>query len=324
MGEHAFMVLALALIVDRYLGEPDWLWQRYPHPVVMFGNAISWMENLLYNPKKHDFGLKLRGTILIVVLVSVSVAIGWVAETFLSFFGPIGLLVEIGIVAILLAQKSLADHVLAVARALEKNGLTGGRKAIAMIVGRDPKTLDQNGICRAAIESLAENTSDGVVAPALFYAVFGLPGIFAYKMINTADSMIGHKSPRYLHFGWASARLDDVANFIPARLTGALACLALRWRDGGAVATKAWMIMRRDAGLHRSPNAGWPEAAFAGGLGIALGGPRIYQGDMVNEPFMHDEGLKRLSLAMIQKAVQLFWKLCTVFTALVGLLALLS
>jgi adenosylcobinamide-phosphate synthase len=327
MSEMHFVILALALLLDRYVGDPDWLWRKYPHPVVWFGKAIEAAEKALYLEQGSPAQKKRSGILLIAGLVIA----GWVAAGFaskvLSLFGSVGTLIEVAIVAVLLAQKSLSDHVDAVRKGLENEGVEGGRKAVAMIVGRDVKSLDKTGVARAAIESLAENTSDGVIGPALAYMVFGLPGLIAYKIINTADSMIGHKSDRYLHFGWAAARLDDLANLIPARLTGLLACAAFAWVDGRQVAERAFAIMRRDAILHKSPNAGWPESAFAGGLDVALGGPRAYakgaKGDMAHAPYLNDAGDKKFGVAAIVKALlvydRLLWLLLGVTVVLAAL-----
>ena len=327
MSEMHFVILALALLLDRYVGDPDWLWRKYPHPVVWFGKAIEAAEKALYPEQGTPAQKKRAGVLLIVSLVIA----GWVAAGFasrvLSLFGSIGTIVEVAMVAVLLAQKSLSDHVDAVRQGLETDGIEGGRKAVAMIVGRDVKTLDKTGVSRAAIESLAENTSDGVVGPVLAYMVFGLPGLIAYKIINTADSMIGHKSDRYLDFGWASARLDDLVNLIPARFTGLLACGAFAWVEGRQVATRAFAVMRRDAKLHKSPNAGWPESAFAGGLDIALGGPRAYakgaKGNMSDAPYLNDAGDKKFGVAAIVKALfvydRLLWLLFGVTLILASL-----
>ncbi|MCU0831202.1 MAG: adenosylcobinamide-phosphate synthase CbiB [Rhizobiaceae bacterium] len=325
MTESHLVILALALLLDRFVGDPDWLWRRFPHPVVWFGKAISAGEKALY-PENGTPGQRKRAGLL---LIAGLVLAGWVAASFASkvfgLFGSIGLAAEVLVVAVLLAQKSLSDHVQTVRDGLDTQGIEGGRAAVAMIVGRDVKALDQSGVCRAAIESLAENASDGVVAPALAYMLFGLPGLIAYKLINTADSMIGNRSDRYLQFGWASARLDDVANFVPARVTGLLACAAFAWADGRAAAERSFRIMRRDAKLHKSPNAGWPEAAFAGGLDIALGGPRTYaggaKGDAANAPWLNPDGAKRLNGAMIGRALATYDKMLWVMFGAVLVMA---
>jgi adenosylcobinamide-phosphate synthase len=224
---------------------------------------------------------------------------------------------ELLLVAVLLAQKSLYDHVRDVAHALETAGLPGARAAIRHLVGRDPETLDAGGVGRAAVESLAENFSDGVVAPVFWYVVFGLPGLMAYKMINTLDSMVGHRTPRHEAFGWASARLDDAANWIPARLAGGLmvaAAATLRFADW----REAVRIVRRDARRHRSPNAGWPEAATAGALGLALSGPRSYHGRTTAEPWVGD-GRTAVTVKDIRRALRLYGRACFGLGLLVAL-----
>jgi adenosylcobinamide-phosphate synthase len=228
----------------------------------------------------------------------------------------LGWALEALLVAVLLAQRSLYDHVAAVRDGLERRGLDGGREAVSHIVGRDPQSLDEYGVARAAIESLVENFSDGVVAPALFYALFGLPGIFVYKTANTLDSMIGHKTPRYLQFGWAAARLDDLLNLVPARLSGVLLAAAAL-ATPRAQALPALRIMLRDASKHRSPNAGWPEAAAAGALDLTLAGPRRYNGRVVNDPWLGD-GRARATTADINRALRLYMTACLLQWALVG------
>jgi adenosylcobinamide-phosphate synthase len=205
----------------------------------------------------------------------------------------------------LLAQRSLHEHVRAVADALAVS-LEDGRRAVAQIVGRDVSALDEAGVARAAIESLAENFSDGVVAPALFLAVFGLPGALVYKAVNTADSMIGHKSPRHLAFGWAAARLDDLLNLLPARCAAGLIALAA-WFLPSASATDAFRVAQRDAARHASPNAGWPEAAMAGALGLCLGGPRAYGAVDVAGATLGD-GRRDATVADIRRALALYWR----------------
>ena len=221
---------------------------------------------------------------------------------------------EIAIVAIMLAQKGLADHVTRVAKELRKDGLAGGRLAVSLIVGRDPESLDESGICRAAIESLAENFSDGVVAPAFWYAIFGLPGLLAYKMLNTADSMIGHKSSRHRDFGRAAARLDDAANWPAARLTALIIAVAAAFTRGRQASGRALRAALMDAGLHRSPNAGWPECAMAGAVGLALAGERNYDGVVVREPMLNAVGRRTAHPTDIDTAIRVFYAGCSVLT----------
>jgi len=287
-GDHLW-ILALALILDAIVGDPDWLWRRLPHPVVVIGRAIDWTDRT-WNDADFSAGRRKGASIVAVaILVVFAATVGWLLERLLDpaeydWTGPAFVVV----VAILLAGRSLYDHVAAVAAAYGSDGIVAARRAVARIVGRDPDDLDEAGLSRAAIESLAENFSDGVVAPAFWFALLGLPGLFAYKAINTADSMIGHRSPRHRDFGWASARLDDLVNWLPARLSaGAIAVAAPL--AGGAIST-AFRVVGADANNHRSPNAGWPEAAMAGALGVSLSGPRSYDGGVGTEPYLNGGG----------------------------------
>lgn len=284
-------MLALALILDAIFGEPDWLWQRMTHPAVLFGRLIDWLEGVL----NEGANRRAKGVVAVAVLVFAVWLPAWLLSRgiFLGVFEVLG-------AAILIAQRSLMDHVSAVADALRVS-LAEGRTAVARIVGRDPETLDQAGVARAAIESAAENFSDGVVAPVFWFLIGGLPGIAIYKAVNTADSMIGHRSKRFAEFGWAAARLDDLMNWIPARLAGMLICLL----GGGRAAMD---VMLRDAGLHKSPNAGWPEAATAASLEIALAGPRVYGGVLTDDPYLNAEGRRATGPADIEAAVRLIWR----------------
>lgn len=320
--EH-LLILVLALLLDRIVGDPDWLWQRLPHPVVLFGKAISYFDQR-FNGKHLSGVLRRRnGLMSIVALLMGAIIIGWAAHGFR--FGWLGILVEAALVAVFLAQKSLADHVGEVSQALRTDGLEGGRLAVSRIVGRDPETLDEPGVCRAAIESLAENFSDGVVAPALWYGIFGLPGLFFYKMLNTADSMIGHKSETYIDFGRAAARLDDIANWPAARLSILLIAIGALAKRGISALGNAIRIAVRDGGLHRSPNSGRPEAAMAGALDIQLAGPRIYGGELVREPMINGAGRDTATVSDIEAGITIFYSACSVLTflAFVGFLILL-
>jgi adenosylcobinamide-phosphate synthase len=315
--------LSFALLIDRILGDPTWLWSKVPHPVVLFGKAIGFFDKQFNGKGLSDKDRRAYGIMAILALLIASVLAGWMIHRGLASLGHFGTFIEVLIVAVLLAQKSLADHVAAVANGLRQEGIEGGRRAVSMVVGRDPKSLDQPGVCRAAIETLAENFSDGVIAPALFYAVFGLPGLFAYKMLNTADSMIGHKTHRYLQFGWASARLDDLANWPAARLS-ALLIAAGAWIEGGrAAASRALHVAFTDHGLHRSPNSGWPESAMAGALDIALAGPRIYAGERVQEPMQNSAGRRDIGPDSIDRALHVFGSACTVFNLAVPVVLLI-
>lgn len=320
-GGH-FTILLIALIADRLIGDPEIFWRRVPHPVVWFGSLIDVFERTFNSEAYPPVARRVLGALTIVILMLFSMVVGYWLCIVLNLVPVAGLLAEAAIVGVLIAQKSLADHVDAVTSGLREGGLAGGREAVSRIVGRNPDTLDEFGVSRAAIESLAENASDGVIAPAFWYLVLGLPGLFAYKMLNTADSMIGHKSERYLCFGWASARLDDAINWIPARLTGVLIALAAASLKGLKKAKKVFVVMWRDARLHRSPNAGWPEAAMAAAVGVALGGPRVYAGDTANEPFMNVSGGHSADVRDIDTAVVVFWRTMTVFSVIVAVVAL--
>ncbi len=313
LGAQPLLVLLIALALDSAVDLSP-LWRAVPHPVAWVGAAVSWLEPRLNRPQRTDTVRRARGVVTATALVLAAAATGVALEAAFAAF-PYGFIVEAAVVAVMLAQRSLFAHVAAVAGALDAQGLAAGRAAVAHIVGRDPETLDAHGVARAAIESLAENFGDGVVGPALAFALFGLPGIFVYKTANTLDSMIGHRSPRYLAFGWAAARFDDLLNFLPARLAAlflGIAALALpetSARDG-------FGAMLRDGRKHRSPNAGWPEAAAAGALGLALGGPRRYDGALVNGAWL-GEGRARATTADIARALRLYTAACLVQATLV-------
>ncbi len=308
------LILFLALLADRYFGDPEWLWQKMPHPVVMFGRAISFADKRFNKPSNSDQQRRRDGFLAVLGLLLLSAAIGFFIHLALQTIPPFGGLIEAIIVAIFLAQKSLGDHVERVAIALREEGLIGARRAVSMIVGRDPEVLDEPAISRAAIESLAENTSDGIIAPAFWFALLGLPGLLAYKMLNTADSMIGHLNDRHRDFGRFAAKLDDVANWIPARLTGLLIAGAAWFVYGYGAAKQSFDVMMRDARLHRSPNAGWPEAAMAGAIDVALAGPRIYGGVMANEPMLNGAGRRDVGLENIEDALHVFRITTMIFT----------
>ena len=306
-------VMLVALALDAAIGWPKILYNVFGHPVTWIGALITRVDTWLNLDGTEDRDRKMAGIVAALLVIVAAALAGAILQALLPD-GWAGLLLA-GIVAWpLVAARALYDHVAAVARPLGSGDLAQARRAVAMIVGRDPERLDAAGIARASLESLAENASDGVVAPLFWGAIFGLPGIVAYKAINTLDSMIGHKTPRYLAFGWASARIDDVANLIPARLTGVLfAALSPTPRA-------TFACMWRDAGLHRSPNAGWPEAAMASALGVRLSGPRAYDGGMSDEPWVNadapdpgaadiDRGLSLFRSAMLALAILLaiFW-----------------
>jgi len=319
MDEPRFLILLAALAADWVFGDPDALWRRTGHPVAWMGKLIEYLDGRLNIPGA-DAGRAMRnGAIAWTAMTAVALVVALVAATIFRAFGPIGWLAEGFAVFSLLAQKSLKDHVAAVAMGLRTGGIEGGRRAIATVVGRDPQSLDDEGIARAAIESLSENFSDGVVAPAFWYAVFGLPGIVLYKMINTADSMIGHRSKKYLHFGRIAAQADDVANWLPARLSVLVIFAAATLTIAPAAGRAALGVALRDAGLHRSPNAGWPEAAMAGALAIALGGPRTYRDGIVQQAYLNSSGRKAIDAGDIDLALRLFAASCLAGWAVVAL-----
>ncbi len=285
------MVLLFALLLDALMGDPKQLWRRVPHPVVLFGRAISALDGAL---NKGGFR-KEKGAAAILLLAALAAGLGALIEA-----APFEPLPQVLAAAVLLAQKSLVDHVSAVAAGLRRS-LAEGRGAAGEIVGRDLAAADEAGVARAAVESGAENFSDGLVAPVFWFALLGLPGLFAYKMVNTADSMIGHRTERHERFGWAAARLDDLLNLVPARLSALLIALA-------ALSPRAALVAVRDGRRHRSPNAGWPEAAMAGALGLALSGPRAYHGAMTDQPWINPDGRREAGPADIDAAVALLWK----------------
>ncbi len=309
------LLLFCALALDALLGDMPAALARVAHPVVLIGRCVQWFDKRLNRERRGEKVRLVRGVLTVAMLVAGAAASGLALAVVLRSV-RFGWAVEILLVAVLLAQRSLFDHVAAVRDALERRGLAGGREAVSHIVGRDPQSLDEHGVARAAIESLAENFSDGVVAPALSYALFGLPGILVYKTANTLDSMIGHRTPRYLHFGRAAARLDDLLNLVPARLSGMLLAAAAL-ATPAAHGPPAFRIMLRDARKHRSPNAGWPEAATAGALDLALAGPRRYHGQVVNDPWLGD-GRARATAADINRALRLYATACLIQAGLVG------
>lgn len=316
--ENALWLLLAALLLDAVVGDPDWLWRRLPHPVVWIGKAIALFDRKLNRASLSSKSRKNAGTVLLVVLVAGGLALGAILHGVLVRI-PLGGVLIVVIAAVFIAQNSLYRHVAAVRDGLESGGLEGGRKAVAMIVGRDPDQLDEAGVSRAAIESCAENFSDGVAAPVFWFALLGLPGLLAYKAVNTADSMIGHKSETYRDFGWASARFDDLINLPASRLSGFFIALSAPLAHGSP--RRSFACILRDAKIHRSPNAGWPEAAMAGALDIALAGPRAYPGYTVDDPYINEAGRKQTTANDIDRAVIVMIGACGVQALLVFFLA---
>ena len=322
--EIQLIVLAAAIILDLIAGDPDAIWRRIPHPVVFFGDLISLADKSLNSPKVPMQFKRSTGVLAITALIVLSIIVGYGILIVLEPLGYVGLVFEIVIISIFIAQKSLSDHVRRIISPLQISDLCGARSALSMIVGRETKNLDQSDISRAAIESLSENYSDGVVAPIFWCALFGLPGIFAYKMLNTADSMIGHKNEKYLHFGWASAKLDDIANWIPARISSLIIALSSMLIIGPDAARKAIRVAFSEARFHQSPNAGWPEGAMAGALDISLSGPRIYEGKKSASPFINAGGRGDLSSHDIINAIKIYRCACFIGLAMVGAAFILS
>jgi len=312
------LISPLALAIERQAGYPQKLAATIGHPVMWFGKLISFCETRLNTPQRTPAQRKLAGIVALGLLLLSVLIVTVGIRTILSWI-PLGWVIEMLLATAFLAQKELARAVTAVSDALRQS-LSAGREAVSHVVGRDPQTLDEPGVARAAIETLAESTSDGVVAPWFFLLLFGLPGIAIYKAVNTADSMIGHKTERYLDYGWSAARLDDVLNLIPARLTAVLVTAACFFVPGASPGN-AWATARSDAQKHDSPNAGWPEAAFAGALGFKLGGPRTYEGELVDLPAF-GSGRDALGPSDILRAVQLYARTLDVLLGLSVFIAL--
>jgi len=296
------IILVAALGVEALFGYPQRVYKLIGHPVTWIGALISKLDRDLNRDDESRAARKASGVLALIVLVAISAGLAWIAQITLAstWLGNIALVL---IASTMFASRSLYDHVRDVALALRNEGLDAGRTTVGRIVGRNPETLDEHGVARAAIESLAENASDGITAPVIWFALLGLPGLAAYKAINTADSMIGHRTPRHEAFGWAAARLDDLVNLPASRLTGFLFALAARFIPNGSM-DNAFRAMRRDAHRHRSPNAGWPESAMAGALGLKLNGPKTYGATHVDDAYMGD-GRREATVADIDRALRL-------------------
>jgi adenosylcobinamide-phosphate synthase len=312
-------ILFAALVIDSVFGEFGALFRVIPHPVAAIGGLVGWFDRRLNREHCSDFARRACGAVAVVLMVGLAAAIGW-GLTDLARMLPLGWIIELTAIALLVAQRSLFDHVRTVARALDRDGLEGARVAVARIVGRDPKDLDTHGVARASIESLAENFADGVVAPVFWYLLLGLPGLLVYKTVNTMDSMIGYRTLRHGAFGMVAARLDDVLNYVPARIAAVMIVVASLFVPRGRPMS-ALRVMARDGGKHRSPNAGWPEAAMAGGIGVALAGPRSYDGAVEDEPWVGGEFSAQIGSADIRRALYLFVVACLFEAVIVALLA---
>ena len=310
----------LALLIELMVGYPDRLMQSIGHPVTWMGRLIAWLDKHLNRESAGAETRRRAGAAALLVLFTVVGVVAFVIEQALLLL-PFGLVLVAILASTLLAQRSLFMHVASVADALEEGGVDAGRMAVAQIVGRDTAELDEAGVARAAIESLAENFSDGVVAPTIFMVIAGLPGAALYKAINTADSMIGHRTERHQDFGKTAAQLDDIVN-LPASRLSALLIVAAAAMSKNASAIGAWAATWRDGPKHISPNAGYPEAAMAGALGLALGGPRFYDGAEVDGAFMGD-GRRKAGVADIRAALDLYARADGLLIAIVAVLAAL-
>jgi adenosylcobinamide-phosphate synthase len=309
----------IAMLIELCLGYPLAVQRAIGQPVTWIGRLIAWLDRTLNRETATTQARRAAGVAAILILLAiVGVIAGLLQSTLLRL--PFGILAAGLVASTLVAQRSLHRHVANVAAALEMGGVAAGRQAVAHIVGRDTEKLDGAGVARAAIESLAENFSDAIVAPAFWMAIGGLPGAALYKAINTADSMIGHRSPRYEAFGWAAARLDDLVNLPASRLSALLLVAAAALSRNGS-ADAAWRVVCRDAAKHRSPNAGYPEAATAGALGLSLAGPRAYGGTLVEDAFMGD-GRREADAADIRRALALYRTADAILLVVLGVLAL--
>ena len=281
--------LVIAMLLDAVFGEPRMLWDRLPHPAVLMGRLVAFLDRTLNTGQDR----KSKGVLALSLLC-------FIAAVFGSLLSQFGWVIEIIVAAILLAQKSLVDHVRAVATGL-RTYIEEGRFAVSMIVSRDTKDMNEAQVARSAIESAAENFSDGVIAPAFWFLVGGLPAMLVYKFVNPADSMIGYKTKKYHEFGWASARFDDLLNWMPARLSMLLiAVFAKRPVDLRAIVS--------EAKRHKSPNAGWPEAAMARAINVALAGPRSYDGQLQQLPWVNETGRQTITADDVDAAVRILWR----------------
>ena len=308
----------IAMLIELCLGYPATLHRAIGHPVTWMGRLIAWLDRALNRETATPQARRAAGVVAVLILLAIVGVLAFLVQSALLRL-PFGIFAAALVASTLVAQRSLHRHVADVAAALETDGVAAGREAVAHIVGRDTDKLDAAGVARAAIESLAENFSDAIVAPVFWMAISGLPGAALYKAINTADSMIGHRTPRHQAFGWAAARLDDLVN-LPASRLSALLLVAAAALSGNRAGT-AWRAVRRDAGKHRSPNAGYPEAAMAGALGLSLAGPRVYGGAPVEDAFMGD-GRREAEAADIRRALALYRAADAILIVLLGVLTL--
>jgi adenosylcobinamide-phosphate synthase len=317
-----FVTVLCAGLIEAGFGYPVSLLDRIRHPVMWIGALLERLELHLNDPSLPEADRRRNGWVALALLLAATALPAFLLQyAVLQLPAPLALVILACLASTLIAQRSLYEHVAAVADALDEGGIEAGRDAVARIVGRDTSALDEAGVARSAIESLAENFSDGVVAPVLWGAVLGLPGMVAYKAINTADSMIGHRTPRHEAFGFAAAKVDDAVNIPASRLAAFFLAVAALFHDD-ADFHRAVETVRRDADAHRSPNAGWPEAAIAGALGLKLSGPRVYHGALTDDEWI-GEGREEANSGDIRRALGLYKTACTVQIAALGLLAVL-
>ena len=314
----SLLILTLALAAEAALGYPGSLYTWIGHPVTWIGGLIKGLDRTLNREAWSGGRRRAAGALALLALLAVTALLAGTVQALLLGLGWLGIVMLAVLASSLIAQRSLHEHVAAVSKGLREGGIDGGRTAVSMIVGRNPESLDEAGVSRAAIESLAENFSDGIVAPAFWLGLGGLPGAALYKATNTADSMIGHRTPRHEAFGWAAARFDDLVNLPASRLSALLivgaAALTRKASPWGAL-----RAVRRDASHHRSPNAGWPEAAMAGALRLRLAGPRVYGDVRVEDRWMGD-GRAEATAQDIDRALALYRTACALlFCAAFGL-----
>ena len=316
------MPLALAAFsLEALVGYPEPLYRAIGHPVTWMGRWLAGLEAWLNRADASVAARRVLGVAALLIYLASVGCVAWLAARALLPLGPLGFAALALLAASLPAERSLGVHVRAVADGLDSS-LADGRQAVAKIVGRNPNALDESGVARAAIESLGENFSDGVVAPTFWIALGGLAGGALYKAVNTADSMIGHKNDRYAAFGWAAARLDDLVNLPASRLAALMLVLAALLTPGaspGEAARALW----RDASHHRSPNAGWPEAAMAGALGLKLAGPRVYGATLIDDAFM-GQGRREATASDIRRALRLYRRACVIQAAALVALTILA
>lgn len=313
-----FPTLLLALTIDAIIGDPKLFYRTIPHPAQMMGWIINYLDTRLNDQLDEPKTQRIKGSSAVIIMLVLVTGIG-MGLLFLLSIIPYGWVLEALLLSTMIASRSLYQHVHAVAKALKSNNIDNARFAASEIVGRDTQNLGENGIARAAIESLSENFSDGIVAPVFWAAIFGLPGALAYKMLNTSDSMIGYKNDRYFHFGWATARLDDLANFVPARLSAFLLCIAaFIWSQHEV--KRSWIAIRHDARKHLSINAGYPEAAMAGALNLRLAGPRDYEDQTIKGDWIgiaNEGSTSDATEEDIGKGLLLYVNACILLTAVI-------